>query len=317
MLAYLRSIGVATVPEPPLETPRQQLLVAYERYLTRERGLRLLTVTKYLHIASVFLDGLPDPFPDALAALSAEQVIGFVCDKGAGAKSISGGLRVFLRYLYLSGTVGRELDEAVPPAAGWKLSGLPARLDAAAMAAVMATCDRASTTGRRDYAILMLLARLGLRAHEVAGLELDDIRWRAGTVVLRRKCGRSEELPLPVDVGQALVDYLQIRPAAGAFRAVFMSVVAPRRPTTRAAVTLLARRHCAAAGVASGGARRLRHTLASDLLAAGASLSEIGLVLGHRSVSVTSIYAKVDRVALAELVRPWPLADPEEANPWA
>lgn len=314
MLEYLRGIGVAPVPEPPPETPRQRILLAYEHYLTRERGLRPLTVTKYLHIASVFLAGVPEPFPDTLAALSAEHVIGFVCGKGAGAKSISGGLRVLLRYLYLSGIVARKLDEAVPPAAGWKLSGLPARLDAAAVAAVMATCDRASTTGRRDYAILLLLARLGLRAHEVAGLELGDIRWRAGTLVLHRKGGRSEELPLPVDVGQALVDYLQIRPAAGVFRAVFLSVVAPQRPITRAAVTLLARRHYAAAGVAAGGAHRLRHTLASDLLAAGASLSDIGLVLGHRSVSVTSIYAKVDRVALTELVRAWPLAEAEEAN---
>jgi integrase len=218
-------------------------------------------------------------------------------------------LRAFLRYLYLTGNTDRQLAEAVPPAAGWRLSGLPARLDTGAVAAVMATCDRTSEAGCRDYAILVLLARLGLRAHEVAGLELEDVRWRAGTLVPRRKGGRSEELPLPVDVGQALVDYLLVRPAGGASRAVFMSVVAPRRPVTRSAVTLLARRHCAAAGVTSGGAHRLRHTLASDLLAAGASLAEIGLVLGHRSPSVTSIYAKVDRVALAALARPWPLAE--------
>lgn len=308
MLAYLRGLGVAAPLEPEWdESPRRCLLLAYERYLSAERSLRPTTVTKYLHIATVFLAAVPDPFTDALAGLSADQVTGFICEKGAGAKSIVGGLRVLLRYLYLSGSVERQLAEAVPPAAGWKLSGLPARLDAAVVATVMGTCDRTSEMGRRDYAILVLLARLGLRAHEVAGLELEDIRWRCGTLVLRRKGGRSEELPLPVDVGQALVDYLLIRPAGGAFRAVFMSVVAPRRPVTRAAVTLVARRHCAAAGVASGGAHRLRHTLASDLLAAGASLAEIGLVLGHRSPFVTSIYAKVDRVALAQLARPWPL----------
>jgi integrase len=216
----------------------------------------------------------------------------------------------------LSGRVERQLAEAVPPAAGWKLAGLPARLDAAVVAAAMATCDRPNEAGCRDYAILLLLARLGLRAHEVAGLELEDIRWRAGTLVLRRKGGRSEELPLPVDVGQALADYLLIRPAGSAFRAVFMSVVPPRRPVTRSSMTLMARRHCAAVGVASGGAHRLRHTLASDLLAAGASLAEIGLVLGHRSPFVTSIYAKVDRVALAQLVRPWPLTQTQESR-WA
>lgn len=307
VLGYLRGLG-AVPPEPPCqESPQQRLLSAYERYLTRDRSLSPATVTKYMYIATVFLAGLPDPFGEALAGLPAEQVIRFVCGKGAGAKSIAGGLRVLLRYVYLSGNVDRQLAGAVPPIAAWRLAGLPARLDDVAVAAVMATCDRAGDAGRRDYAVLILLARLGLRAHEVAGLELDDIRWRAGTVVLRRKGGRSEELPLPADVGQALADYLLTRPAVSGSRAVFISVVAPRRPLTRSAVTLLARRHCAAAGIASGGAHRLRHTLASDLLAAGASLADIGLVLGHRSPFVTSIYAKVDRAALAQLVRPWPL----------
>jgi integrase/recombinase XerD len=315
LLTYLRELRVAPSAEPERdESPRRRLLLAYERYLTRERSLRPATVTKYLHIATEFLAALPDPFADTVSGLSAEQVTAFICEKDAGAKSIAGGLRVFLRYLYLSGNVDRRLAEAVPPAAGWRLSGLPSRLDTAVVAAVLATCNRTSEAGRRDYAILMLLARLGLRAHEVAGLELEDIHWRAGTVVLRRKGGRDEELPLPVDVGQALADYLLIRPAAGACRAVFMSVVAPRRPATRSAVTLVARRRCAAAGVVSGGAHRLRHTLASDLLAAGASLAEIGLVLGHRSPFVTSIYAKLDRAALAELVRPWPLSESREPS---
>ena len=317
VLGYLRGLGAVPLPEPRCqESPRQRLLAAYERYLTRDRSLSPATVTKYMHIATVFLAGLPDPFGEALAGLSAGQVIGFVCGKGSGAKSMAGGLRVLLRYLYLSGNVDRQLAGSVPPIAAWRLSGLPARLDAAAVAAVMASCDRAGDTGRRDYAVLILLARLGLRAHEVAGLGLDDIRWRAGTVVLHRKGGRSEELPLPADVGQALADYLLIRPAVSGSRAVFISAVAPRRPLTRGAVTLLARRHCAAAGIATGGAHRLRHTLASDLLAAGASLAEIGLVLGHRSPFVTSIYAKVDRAALVQLVRRWPLTGTGESR-WA
>jgi len=303
---------VASLEPESDESLQRSLLLVYERYLTAERGLRPTTVTKYLHIAKVFLATVSEPFTEALSGLSADQVTGFVCGKGAGAKSIAGGLRAFLRYLYLSGRVERQLAVAVPPAAGWKLSGLPARLDATVVAAAMGTCDRASEGGCRDYAILLLLARLGLRAHEVAGLELGDIRWRAGTLVLRRKGGRSEELPLPVDVGQAGADYRMVRPAGGACRAVFMSVAAPRRPVTRSSVTLLARRHCAAAGVASGGAHRLRHTLASDLLAAGASLAEIGLVLGHRSPFVTSIYAKVDRAALTQLVRTWPLTPTQD-----
>jgi len=317
VLGYLRGLGAVPLPEPPRqESPHQRLLAAYERYLSGDRSLSPATVTKYMHIATAFLAGLPDPFDDAVAGLSADQVIGFACGKGSGAKSIAGGLRVLLRYLYLSGYVDRQLAGAVPPIAAWKLAGLPARLDAAEVAAVLGTCDRATVTGRRDYAVLILLARLGLRAHEAAGLELDDIRWRSGTVVLRRKGGRSEELPLPADAGQAVADYLLTRPAVSGCRAVFISAVAPRRPLTRSAVTLLARRHCAAAGIASGGAHRLRHTLASDLLAAGASLAEIGLVLGHRSPFVTSIYAKVDRAALGQLARPWPLAGTLESR-WA
>lgn len=316
-LAYLRGVGAVPSPEPLHgQSPRQRLLAAYECYLSRERSLSPATVLKYMHIARVFLGSLQEPLAEALAGLSASQVTGFVCGKGAGAKSMAGGLRVLLRYLYLSGSVDRQLAGSVPPVAAWRLSGLPAWLDAAAVASVMASCDQAAVTGRRDYAALILMARLGLRAHEVAGLELDDIRWRAGTVVLRRKGGRSEELPLPADAGQALAGYLQIRPAVSMSRAVFICAVAPRRPMTRSAVTSLARRHCAAAGIAYGGTHRLRHTLASDLLAAGASLADIGLVLGHRSPFVTSIYAKVDQAALAQLARPWPLTGTGE-NRWA
>lgn len=195
----------------------------------------------------------------------------------------------------------------MPPAAGWKLAGLPARMDAEAVSAVLRSCDQATVTGRRDYAILLLLARLGLRAHEAAGLELEDIRWRSGTIVVRRKGGRSEELPLPWDAGQAVADYLTVRPAARDTGAVFISACAPWRPVTRSSVTLLVKSHCTTAGT-PGRAHLLRHTLASDLLAAGASLPEIGLVLGHRSPFVTSLYAKADRAALARLVRPWPAA---------
>jgi integrase/recombinase XerD len=308
LLEYLRGTGVVPPePSPLSDSPRQRLLAAYERYLSGERSLSPPTIAKYAHIAVAFLDTLPDPVDDALAGLSAAQVHGFLLSRGTGAKSISGGLRSLLRYLFLTGGTPRQLAGAVPPAASWKLAGLPDRMDAATVSAVTGSCDRATVTGQRDYAILLLLARLGLRAHEAAGLGLEDIRWRQGTIVVRRKGGRSEELPLPADAGQAIADYLAVRPAVKGTRAVFISVAAPLRPVTRSAVTLLARRHCRAAG-AAGGAHLLRHTLASDLRAAGASLPEIGLVLGHRSPLVTSIYAKADRAALAQLVRPWPAA---------
>jgi site-specific recombinase XerD len=308
LLEYLRGAGVVPPePVPPGDSPRQELLAAYGRYLSGERGLSPLTITKYARIAGAFLDTLPDPVDDALAGLSAGQVHEFLLGRGTGAKSVSAGLRSLLRYLFLTGGTPSRLAGAVPPAASWKLAGLPGRMEAAAVLAVTGSCDRATVTGLRDYAILLLLARLGLRAHEAAGLKLEDIRWRQGTIVVRRKGGRSEELPLPADAGQAIADYLAVRPVVSGTRAVFISAVAPRRPVTRSAVTLLARRHCQAAD-ATGGAHLLRHTLASDLLAAGASLPEIGLVLGHRSPAVTSIYAKADRATLAQLVRPWPAA---------
>src|ERR1039457_5817668 len=150
VLGYLRGLGAAPLPEPPREeSPQQRLLSAYERYLTGDRSLSPATVTKYLHIATVFLAGLPDPLADALAGLSADEVIGFLCDKGSAGKSMAGGLRMLLRYLYLSGNVDRQLAGAVPPIAVWRLAGLPARLDAAAGAAGPGARRPATGTGRR------------------------------------------------------------------------------------------------------------------------------------------------------------------------
>ena len=308
VLEYLRSTG-AVPPEPPpcSSSPRQLLLLAYERYLSGERSLGQSTIAKYSRIAGAFMDRLPDPADDALAGLSAGQVHGFVLGGAPGPRASPAGCGRSCGTSSLPEPFPVSLTGRCPPAAGWKLASLQARMGAEAVSAVLRSCDQATVTGRRDYAILLLLARLGLRAHEAAGLELEDIRWRSGTIVVRRKGGRSEELPLPADAGQAVADYLTVRPAARETRAVFISAYAPWRPVTRSAVSPLVKSHCKTAGT-PGRAHLLRHTLASDLLAAGASLPEIGLVLGHRSPFVTSIYAKADRAALAQLVRPWPAA---------
>jgi integrase/recombinase XerD len=183
---------------------------------------------------------------------------------------------------------------------------LPVALDAAAVRAVLEVLARQSVKGARDYAIILLLARLGIRAKEAAGLLLGDINWRTGRLLIRRKGGRVEELPLPVDVGQAIADYLRLRPAGCVSRAVFVTVRAPYRAMTRSNVGQLVGQACQAAGVAAGTPHGLRHGLASALLNAGAPLDEIGFVLGHRQRSTTQIYARVDNAALGELVRPWP-----------
>jgi integrase/recombinase XerD len=220
---------------------------------------------------------------------------------------LTGGLRSLLRYLHLTGFTEKPLAQAVPRAAGWRLSSLPQPVEAGHVARLLLSCDRATVIGRRDLAILLLLARLGLRAGEVASLCLDDIDWRAGEVTIRGKGSTSERLPLPHEAGEALVSYLrQGRPQA-AFREVFVSMHAPLRPLSPIAVTQVVATACKRAGIEPVRAHRLRHTLASDLLRAGTPLAQIAPVLRHASVATTAIYAKVDREALRTLARPWPL----------
>ena len=163
----------------------------------------------------------------------------------------------------------------------------------------------ARLVGRRDYAILLLLSRLGLRAGEVAGLRLDDVDWRRGELLVRGKGGRHDVLPLPVDVGEAVVSYLRRRPRCEC-RELFLRVTAPRQGLNRSTIGWVVRAACDRAGLARVGAHRLRHTAATGMLRQGASLGEIGQVLRHREQKTTAIYAKVDRIALGGLVRPWP-----------
>jgi integrase/recombinase XerD len=198
------------------------------------------------------------------------------------------------------------LQDAVPSVAGWRGGGLPKALPAGQVAALLASCDRDTATGRRDFAVLVLLSRLGLRACEVAALELDDICCRAGTVTVRGKGRRDEQLPLPADAGEALAGYLRCRPAGTGSRAVFVKERALAGPMSAEAVKEMVRRRCRRAGVPETGPHRLRHTAATQMLQAGSPLAEVDQVLRHRSVSTTAIYAKVDHHALSQLVIQWP-----------
>jgi site-specific recombinase XerD len=312
LVSYLRRVGALAEASPPAVTgPVEQLLDRFGRYLLGERGLVEGTVRFYLHVARLFLvqrlaaDGVD------LSGLSAAEVTGFVtrvCEHRSisSSRQVVSALRSLLRFLRLEGLTGLRLEQAVLSVAGWNPS-LPRGISTGQVLRLLAGCDRRTATGRRDYAILLLLARLGLRGGEVVTLTLDDLDWRAGEIVVCGKGRRRDRLPLPVDVGEALAAYLrQGRPVADS-RRVFLRHHAPIRgfADTGALRSLLAR-CCMRAGLPYASPHRLRHTAASQMLAAGGSLAEIGQVLRHRDAAATATYAKVDLNRLHALARPWP-----------
>ncbi len=311
-LGYLRTLGVAPAPAPVVaQGPLEALLEDYRRYLFVERGLSPHTVLDaYGPAARLFLAKRDGPDGLGLEGLGAADVTSFLareCPKRSvpGARDLVCALRSLLRFLHLAGLIGTPLVWAVPSVADLRDRTLPRGLEPGAVKKLLATCDRRRLVGRRDFAILLLLSRLGLRAGEVAGLRLDDVDWRRGGLLVRGKGGRHDLLPLPVDVGEAVVSYLRRRPACGC-RELFLRVTAPRQGLNRSTIGWVVRSACDRAGLARVGAHRLRHSAATAMLRQGASLGEIGQVLRHREQKTTAIYAKVDRIALGGLVRPWP-----------
>jgi integrase/recombinase XerD len=281
-------------------------------FLAGERGLAAETVRCYGNHARAFLVWLPQPVERSLAGLSAGQVTGYVIEYCRGrntesAKAMVTALRSFLRFAQVTGWVPGSLVGAVPAVANLRLAGLPRTLTGEQVEALIAGCDLDTAVGLRDHAVLVVLARLGLRTAEVAALRLEDVDWRAGQILIRGKGSRLDRLPLPHAVGQALVDYLsRARPRCGC-RSLFLTVRGrPPRGLSAMAVRQIVPRACERAGLPRLGAHRLRHTLASDLLRAGNSLPQIGQVLRHRSLLSTAIYAKVDTVRLRDVARPWP-----------
>ena len=315
LLTYLRDLGVAPLPPAPAPNgPVEVALEHYRHYLTVERGVGSKTARGYVDAVRPFLrdrvsaDGLG---PD-LEHLSAADVTAFVvatCPQQARgtAKLTVTALRSLLGFLHFEGAIARPLAAAVPSVAGWRLAGLPKGLEPAQVRSLLASCDRRTRNGRRDFAILTTLARLALRAGEVAALQLDDIDWRVGEIVVYGKGNRAERLPLPVDVGEAIAAYLRRgRPASADGRTVFVRVRAPHRALSTSGVTQVVAAAARRAGLGKIHAHRLRHTAATQMLRAGASLPEIGQLLRHRRALTTAIYAKVDREALRTIARPWP-----------
>lgn len=312
LLGYLRELGAAPASAPAFaQGPLEELLADYRRYLRMERGLSEHTVLDvYGPAARLFLASREGPGGLGLERLCAADVSSFLVRECpgrsvTGARDLACALRSLLRYLHLAGLTGAPLAWAVPSVADLRDRTLPRGLDPAAVSKLLASCDRRTLAGLRDYAVLLLLSRLGLRAGEVAGLRLDDVDWRHGELLVRGKGSRQDVLPLPADVGEALADYLRRRPRCQC-RALFLRVTAPRRELNRCTVAWVVRAACDRAGLPRAGAHRLRHTAATQMLRAGASLPEIGQVLRHREQKTTAIYAKVDRRALRALARPWP-----------
>lgn len=265
------------------------------------------------------LSNFKDGFRERLEHLSAADVTAFVLGlaraRGRGPRSgkhlltASTRLRSLLRFLFLEGRTPISLADAVPSAARWRQRGLPRAVDARSVSALLDGCDRSRAVGQRDFAILTVLIRLGLRSSEVANLLLDDVDWRAGDLLVRGKANRIERLPVPCDVGEAMTGYLREGRPRSSSRRLFLRALAPHVEMTPGAVGMVVALACDQAGMARVGAHRLRHTAATEMLRGGASLSEIGDVLRHRRPATTAIYAKVDRAGLSVLARPWP-ADP-------
>lgn len=310
LLAYLRELGLVVVA-PVERSPVDELLDRFGGWLSAERQLAPSSVATYACHARGLLERLAGPDRVALERLDAAVVRRYVVEVCPGLGRASAKLRVvairrLLAFLYCEGEIDRPLDGAVPSVASARLSGLPKRMAAEDVRRILDACDRGSVIGRRDLAIVMLLARLGVRIGEVADLTLDGIDWRAGEITVSGK-GRSQRLPLPHAVGDAIAAYLKDgRPAGVDTRAVFLTTTPPARAMCRTGFAWVVVRAAERAGIGHVNPHRLRHTLASEMLAGGADLPSIGQVLGHRRLETTAVYTKGDRETLRRIARPWP-----------
>lgn len=311
LLGFLASQGAGPVQVPVSPTREQALLVSYREYLLTERAFTVSTASAYVAAAARFVakyavDG-------QVGALTAADVVRAVQDE-CGRVTVGTAqwfvtvLRSFLRSCRAQGLIDADLSAAALTVTGRRSSLLPQQISPADAAALLRSCDRRRAIGRRDYAVLVMLLRLGVRAGEVAALCLEDIDWHAGQLVIRGKGGRDEQLPLPADVGEAIVAYLRrSRPATTDRREVFITSRAPTRALTSGAVSAIVAGACRRAGIPEMAAHRLRHTAACAMVRADVPLVEIGQVLRHRKQVTTSIYARVDVDQLRRLARPWPV----------
>ncbi|MBK5223191.1 MAG: tyrosine-type recombinase/integrase [Acidimicrobiia bacterium] len=308
LLELLRELGVAPAAILAMPSPTEALMDSFGSYVLSERGLSAGTMRGYVAHVTRFVTGLAS---GELREVTPAEVTASVLDRSAtvsvsATQNFVAGLRAFLRFCFIEGLVEVDLSQAALAVTGRRRSLLPRGIAADEAAALLASCDRRTAIGRRDYAVLITLLRLGLRRGEVAGIGLEDIDWRAGELVVVGKGARSDRLPLPADVGEAIAGYLTRGRPDSERREVFLRARAPFEPIAAGTVASTVRRACRRAGVAEVGSHRLRHTTACEMVAAQVPLPQIAQVLRHRSLQSTAIYARVDLDRLRLLAQPWP-----------
>jgi integrase/recombinase XerD len=314
ILNYLRRLDA--VPSPTAVPPRtdaDQVLDRFGRYLLVERSLTSPVARAYGRYVRPFVgtvccvEGIGVRQDITAGDVSRFLIAQIPVMSGKTAQMTACALRSLLRFLHVEGTIRVDLSAAVPAAAYWRLSGIPRPLNAQQITALKQACDRSDPVGRRDFAVILLLVRLGLRCAEAACLRLDDVDWSGGTLIIHGKGSRIDRLPLPVDVGEAVVDYLLChgRPRTAA-REVFVRACAPHTMLASSSLSCIVRRAAQRAELGTIHAHRLRHTAASLVLNAGASLQEVAELMRHATAATTLGYAKTDQHRLARVARRWP-----------
>lgn len=320
LLNFLGGLGVLPVEELPPPTPTDLAVEGFERYLLTERGLLPKSAAAQVARIRRFLAGYCAA--GGVGQLTTAEVTRALLHEGtdhaaSSVKRLGYTIRAFLRYAFLTGLIDRDLTGATVPVKSHQPSMLPVGISREQTIMLLTACDRGTVVGRRDYAVILLLARLGLRAIEVARLQLGDIDWHHGEIVVRGKGGRDERMPLPAEVGRApgrLPDGVAAH-RHPELRTVFLAVRAPRRPMDRVTVSSMIARTCQRAGIQPIGAHLLRHSLGEEMIRAEVSLPAIGQVLRHHDPLSTANYARVDVERLRSLASPWPTSTISTAQP--
>jgi site-specific recombinase XerD len=314
LLTRLRRLGIAPLRLQPEGGPIERIEQDFATFLRSERALSTATVANYCPVARLFMVERFAAGSVDLERLCAVDIHEFIlrhtrlCRPKRMQLTLTA-LRSFLRFLYLRGRIATPLADHIPAVACWRLSDPPKWLSADAIKQTLECCDRRSATGQRNYAILILLARLGLRAGEIVSMELDDIRWETGEISVCGKGPQRKRFPLPDDVGRAVATYLKNGRPSCSSRRVFLRTRAPYRGLgNSSSLDAIVSRALSRAGIDSPnkGAHLFRHSLATNMLHNGATLTEIGQILHHKSPNTTAIYAKVDLSGLRALAQPWP-----------